>query len=226
MLKRFFIRLGSHIPAGAARKLARAGEALELGAWLRREFGPLPAPVAGREDLFRQVAAAVGERPVLYLEFGVWQGEATRLWSTLLAHPESVLHGFDSFEGLPEDWGANARGTFSTGGRVPQIDDPRVRFFKGWFHDVLPGYEPPQREVVVFNLDADLYSSTAYVLRTLKNLVREGTWLYFDEFSSLGNEERAFREFIAETGLRFRLEGVTAGLHQALFRCLGSREAR
>ena len=71
---------------------------------------------------------------VLYLEFGVFDGRATHVTGQkLLRHPESHLHGFDSFEGLPESWAGMDRGKgyFSTNGVIPQIDDARVRFFKG-----------------------------------------------------------------------------------------------
>ena len=86
-----------------------------------------------------------------------------RQWSKLLRNPASTLHGFDSFLGLPHDWTleGHERGYFSTEGQVPEIDDPRVRFFVGWFEETLPQYEWPEHEVLVVVLDADLYSSTS-----------------------------------------------------------------
>ena len=130
------------------------------------------------------------------------------------------MHGFDSFEGLPERWLKDRpKGMFSTGGALPDIDDPRVQFFKGWFHETLPAYELPRREVVVVNMDADLYSSTILVLRALRDLFTAGTYLYFDEFASFGHEERAFREFVDETGLRFTFRGGTPDLLHVLFQC-------
>src|SRR5206468_1901540 len=133
-----------------------------------------------------------------------------------------VLHGFDSFEGLPEIWSDKPKGAFSTGGSPPQIMDPRVTFYKGWFEQTLPKYSAPKRDVVIVNMDADLYSSTIFVLRSLKELIRPGTYLYFDEFGTFGHEERAFREFVEETKLGFRLRGGTKGLNQLLFQCVRS----
>lgn len=74
-----------------------------------------------------------------------------RQWSKLLRNPASTLHGFDSFLGLPHDWTleGHERGYFSTEGQVPEIDDPRVRFFVGWFEETLPQYEWPEHEVLV-----------------------------------------------------------------------------
>lgn len=59
---------------------------------------------------------------------------------------------------------------YSTCGVPPIIDDPRIRFFKGWFEDTLPTYQAPKANVVILNMDADLYSSTIFVLRTLRHL--------------------------------------------------------
>ena len=58
------------------------------------------------------------------------------------------------------------------------VDDPRVRFFKGLFHETLPTYEWPEREVLVVSLDADLYSSTTIALDHAKDHLRVGSDLY------------------------------------------------
>lgn len=59
------------------------------------------------------VGAEVGTIRVLYMEFGAAKGDATRMWAKLLRLPSTVLHGFDSFEGLPESWTADGpRGGF------------------------------------------------------------------------------------------------------------------
>jgi len=85
--------------------------------------------------------------------------------------------------------------------------DPRVRFFKGWFDQTLTSYEPPPHDVLVVICDADLYSSTIFVLNKLEKLIVLGTYLYFDEFHHQSDELRAFREFTLRTGTRFLLVG-------------------
>jgi hypothetical protein len=87
-------------------------------------------------------------------------------------------------------------------GRLPQIDDPRVSFQKGLFSDTLPGLKLPKHDLLVLNMDADLYSSTAYVLNTLRDRIAVGTYIYFDEFSDSKHELRAFDEFWRPRGGR------------------------
>ena len=163
------------------------------------------------------------DRRVLYLEFGVFQGTCTRYWSKALKHPDTRLHGFDSFEGLPEDFdvdGPYVKGTFDVGGEIPQIEDSRVAFHKGWFDEVLPTYELPDHEVLVIIIDADLYSSTQYVLRHLRPFIKPGTFIYFDDMSRPDHEPRAFEEFWKESGLGFRLVSTEYSLNTAFFECV------
>jgi hypothetical protein len=220
-VRRGLLAVSRRMPDEALTRLGNFVRELELGAWMRANDLVLDRVAERREELFGLVADEVGEAPALYLEFGVANGDATRIWTRLLKHPETVLHGFDSFEGLPEKWtNDRPKGMFSTDGALPQIDDPRVRFFKGWFEKTLDQYVPPNRSVLIINMDADLYSSTIFVLRKLRYLFRAGTFLYFDEFSSYGHEERAFREFVEESRMTFRLRGGTRNLLHVLFQCV------
>jgi O-methyltransferase len=149
--------------------------------------------------------------PVDYLEFGVYQGYTIKYWSTINSNPNSRFYGFDSFEGLPEDWsGAFVRvpkGTFTTEGVVPDIDDPRVSFYKGWFQNSLPlflqSYQSQNR--LLIHCDADLYTSTLYVLCTLHNLFKAGSLIVFDEFSGATDEFRAFTDYTSSFLQKFRV---------------------
>ena len=105
--------------------------------------------------------------------------------------------GFDSFEGLPENWKRNvSAGRFSTGGVIPDIADPRCSIVKGLFQDTLldwlAGRQWPGR--VWCTMDADLYASTLYPLILLGQRLRPGDILIFDEFRDVRNEFRAFCE--------------------------------
>ena len=172
---------------------------LRYGAW-RREH-PFPLAFPGRAEMCRYLHETVLQRePITYLEFGVWQGESIRYWSQLDQNPASQFWGFDTFEGLPEAWehvsGTTPKSTFHVGGALPKIDDPRVSFRKGLFQETLPdflaAFTPPHRLVV--HCDADLYTSTLYVLTRLHSLLRPGTIVMFDEFSA-PEEFRAFLDY-------------------------------
>ena len=175
----------------------------------------------GREQVWEVIVRQVTNRQVLYLEFGVWRGAATQWWSAHLRNPASILHGFDSFEGLPEHWRpAVPYGTFDVGGKIPKIDDPRVHFYKGWFNQTLPDYTLPPHEVLVVNMDADIYSSTKYVLDFLEAHIRPGTFIYFDEFASPQHELRAFDEFLTKTGAKVRIIAATPRFWEVAFEVL------
>jgi hypothetical protein len=219
LLKRSALAAGGIAPepfVAAARKFSGW---LEIGRWLRSECVGRPRRMAAREQLFDLIGAEVAEARTLYLEFGVYRGESMRYWSRLLKNPAARLHGFDSFEGLPECWSADhARGHFSTGGELPEIGDPRVEFFKGWFERTLPDYAAPAHDALVVNLDADLYASTRFVLERIAPLIRVGAWLYFDEFSDPSHEFRAFREFVAATGMKFAAVAESRNFWNVVFR--------
>ena len=212
-------RVGARCSPRTIHRLNAVVNYLEVGRWMRAQgFDGVPR-LSTREQIFELIAAEVADEPVLYVEFGVFEGASMRSWSRLLRNPRSHLHGFDSFEGLPEGWSLNeGRGHFSTSGEPPAIDDSRVRFFKGWFQDTLPVYEPPPHERLVVNVDADLYSSTALVLATLEPLIEPGSFLYFDEFNDRVHELRAFDEFLARTRMRFRAVAASPELAHVAFR--------
>lgn len=215
--------IGARLPRSVLKRGLEIASSFEMGRWIKdsgfecRNFYP-DAP-----DLFAAIAEQAGTKQVLYLEFGVYAGGSMRMWSKLLKNSASLLHGFDSFIGLPEHFDAAyvayEKGTFNTGGNPPQIDDPRVTFFKGWFDEVLPSYSLPAHEILIVNVDADLYSSTMVILSKLQSAFRAGDYLYFDEFNSPLDEARAFRSFLERSDMKFSLLGATKGYGRVAFRC-------
>ncbi len=214
--KYLLTRVGRFLPPKAIYEMNASLNYLEVGRWMHAHGYTVAHRVNHRTKLFDLVGRLVADRVVLYMEFGVFQGTATRYWSSLLHNPESKLHGFDSFEGLPETW-VRPDGDFSVGGQMPQIDDARVQFFKGWFSETLPSYQFPIHEELVIILDADLYSSTSFVLTALEPVIVPGTYLYFDEFNHRNDELRAFDEFVRRTGMEFSLVGATRSLAHVMF---------
>jgi hypothetical protein len=186
----------------------------KFGVWLRQL--DCKAVFTDRFDLYDYVNTEILKQgPIDYLEFGVFKGISIQRWTRINKTPESRFFGFDSFEGLPEAWdrqlSTTPKGTFDTGGRMPQIDDSRVEFIKGFFQDSLPGFlsrfEPRNRLVV--HLDADLYSSTLYVLCSLNHLFKQSTVLKFDEFSNVNHEFRALEDYSRSFQRRLRILGYT-----------------
>src|SRR5688500_7101450 len=61
----------------------------------------------------------------LIMEFGVYRGASLRK----IARRCTVdVHGFDSFEGLPDDWTHfQKRGRFSLQGEAPRFEEPNIR---------------------------------------------------------------------------------------------------
>jgi len=179
-----------------------------------RKFQDAPVFLS-REDLYshvNQVYFDGGRAAMDFLEFGVFQGASLKTWSRLNHNLETRYWGFDSFEGLPEDWRAGReRGTFNTSGNLPTIDDSRVQFVKGWFQDTLPSflasYRPGSR-LVVHN-DSDLYSSTLYCLTIMNSFLRSGTILIFDDFYDSLHQYRALTDYCSAYLRSFKVIGMT-----------------
>jgi O-methyltransferase len=195
---------------------------IRTGRWMKDHSFEPQVRAYNRQDVWTAVTDELGQyQKVLYLEFGVARGDSMRWWSRHLSQPESRLHGFDSFEGLPEEGGPWIKGQFGTGGKPPVIHDRRVQFFQGWFHETLPRYEPPAHEILLINIDADLYSSASYVLRCMRPYIRKGSFIYFDELNQPEHEQRAFDEFLRESRLQFQLIATDWTMAFSLFQCVG-----
>lgn len=148
----------------------------------------------------------VGEA-IDFIEFGVFRGDSMREWVSLNKHSDSRFFGFDSFEGLPEDWRAGqGKRHFDVRGRVPRIDDPRVRFVQGWFEHTVPLFARDFRikNRLVLHLDADLYGSTILPLVYFSTFMSKGTLLIFDEFYDREHEFKALMDWQRIFRKRFR----------------------
>ena len=169
-------------------------------------------PQQPRADFYEAIKRkAALDGPIRYLEFGVFEGASIRWWVEHNTHASSTFVGFDSFEGLPEDWNQKmGQGHFSTKGAIPEIADPRCSFEKGWFSATLrPFLDRAQLDkrdediTLVLHMDADLYSSSIYVMTTLAHLLRVGDVVIFDEFSDTIHEFRALVDFCAAFPITF-----------------------
>ena len=213
--RRALLSLGRHLPARTVADLRSVLGYVELGGWLAGQAGaPRPPIFPDREALFAHALSHLRGSKKLYLEFGVYEGSSLRWWAEHLTDPAARFVGFDSFEGLPEDWRpGHDHGHFRTA-RPPRIEDPRVSFVVGWFDDTLADYKPPEHDQLIVNVDCDLYSSARTVLNWLEPHVQAGTLVYFDELPDRDHEMRAFLESLAANGRRVTpLGAANGGLH-------------
>lgn len=143
-----------------------------------------------------------------YLEFGVHRGESVHMVLRLWGHKLRQVVGFDSFEGLPENWQSSSQnylqGTFNVQGQLPNVNDERVTFVKGWFTDTWPAYAEEFKEKhsgfpLIVHLDSDLYSSAVTVLSAFSQ-VWAPSILICDEWT--GGEALAVEEWLTQEGLK------------------------
>ena len=174
--------------------------------------------VRGDKWAIRKFAINKVSKGSIILEFGVWTG-ASYIWFD--KNFSGDVFGFDSFDGLPEEWSGASTPTekFILGGKIPErlIKYSKKSLIKvGWFKDTLPKFleEHPDKEIALIHMDADLYSSTKYVLETLiaSNKVTKGTIILFDNYFGYPgwkfHEHRAVEELLKD---RFEYIGYGGG---------------
>jgi hypothetical protein len=142
-----------------------------------------------------------------YLEFGVFAGGTIRYIARRI-EPRTI-HGFDSFEGLPEAWsGFNLGGkTFDRKGQMPRVPN-NVVLHRGYFDASLPKWLDEHSGPIAFiHMDCDIYSSTKTIFKLIAPRLVPGTVILFDEYFNFPNWEqhefKAFQEFVAEHRVKY-----------------------
>jgi hypothetical protein len=146
----------------------------------------------------------------LVLEFGVWTG---RTINFIASRTDRTVHGFDSFEGLPELWKGFKYVDFSTRKRLPVVKE-NVRLHVGWFDDTLPRFLDEYREPIAFvHIDCDIYRSSKTVLDLIGHRVLDGTYIEFDDYFCFpgwaDHSHKAFREFLDGLNIGAEYVGFT-----------------
>ena len=170
----------------------------------------------------------VRNQPISYLEFGVWQGESLTRWTELNTNRSSRFYGFDTFEGIPEDWNKlTPKGTFDTGGEPPPVCDQRVQFVKGLFQDTLHDFldRTQWTGLPIIHIDCDLYSSTLYSLSVVDRILQVGSIIIFDEFYDLTHEFAAFDDYVRSFYRTWDALACTPNLAQVAIRITGRGRA-
>jgi len=176
-----------------------------LDAWnyLKQESKLLPRITGSIVDTFK-IAMNAANNEGLILEFGVRHGNSIRQLAELA---KQDIHGFDSFEGLPEAWHDEGKGSYSTKGVIPKVPS-NVTLHQGWFDETLPAFlEKHAKPARLINIDCDIYSSTKTVLDLLAPRIKTGTVIIFDEY--IGNQHwredefKAFQEAVNTNGWKY-----------------------
>lgn len=155
-------------------------------------------------------------------EFGVWHGTSINWMAN--TRPENKFHGFDSFDGLPEDWiRGHPKGHF-------KVDRSKLKFaanvelHEGWFEDTLKDFVLPER-LSLLHIDCDLGSSTTAVLNLLQEkIAKDKPLILFDEFYNyVGYEDHEFKswlDFTNKTGIKGEVVAHNSNHQQALIQIL------
>tara|TARA_R110001606_G_scaffold353765_1_gene504432 strand:- start:80 stop:823 length:744 start_codon:yes stop_codon:yes gene_type:complete len=158
------------------------------------------------------------DKDSMWLEFGVYTGKTINYISQFTPY---TVHGFDSWEGLPEDWRTEDGINGYPKGKFGDVEMPEVsknvKLYKGWFSDTLPKFVEKHKKnlkVSFIHMDADLYSSTKCVFDNLKDYIEPGCVILFDELVNYGGfdnekgELRAFVEYISENNVEWEWIGM------------------
>jgi O-methyltransferase len=224
-----FLRPGAWLGFMAA-PLQLIANTLRLSRWIGRQqtrytdFYRPSRNYSLRYDLYDYVVKTekLENDPIGYLEFGVAKGLSFQWWMNKNKHPQSRFYGFDTFEGLPEKWGTFSKGAMSFG--VPEVEDDRHEFYKGLFQDTLFSFidtgKVNENNRKVIHLDADLYSSTLFVLTTLHRYLRAGDILIFDEFNVPNHEFLAFENYVKAFYVKYEVVGAVNNYFQVAIKIL------
>lgn len=158
--------------------------------------------------------------PGLFLEFGVGRGKSIR-W--IGSQADRTVHGFDSFEGIPEYWHGNPAGTFAQK-KLPKVPD-NVTLHVGMFDETIPEFLAEHGEPVsLLHVDCDLYSSTVTIFDAFGPRLQPGAVILFDEYYNFPrwqeHEFKAFQEFVASSEVEYEYIAYSVTGQQAAVRIL------
>jgi hypothetical protein len=189
------------------RHVLNAIEALEFE---RKELTGVVAYTSWQELLEASIKRTDPSLSV-WVELGVMTGETTRKMAEYARANElsPEIHGFDSFEGLPEAWYTGVdKGAFAI--NEPKFSEKNITIHAGWFEDTLPAFASDNpTQIGLLHADADLYSSTKTGFDNLN--IDSGTVIVFDEYWNYLeyklHEYKAFNQFIQSSGKNFEYIG-------------------
>jgi predicted O-methyltransferase YrrM len=141
-------------------------------------------------------ALELAKKSGYWLEFGAGSGSTLTKIADFVKNDKSkpLVFGFDSFDGLPEDWACGYKKGHWKQNYIPSISGAEI--VVGYFDKVLPDWIRSQEklEITFVHIDCDLYSSTKYVLSQIAPYLSSGAIIVFDEIINYpGFERHEFR---------------------------------
>ena len=167
----------------------------------------IPKIFFNRWALFNEIIK-ISDKSRPFYEFGVWNGISFKYLKKFFKQG----YGFDTFEGIPDTWHKEPKGSYSSYGQIPKIKGGN--FVVGKFQDELPKFFSKKRpKASLINFDADLYSSTICALENCKEIIDKKTILVFDEFFMNKNWEedefKAINEFCEKYNFKYKVIAVS-----------------
>ena len=105
-----------------------------------------------------------------------------KLFSSIIKNKK--IYGFDSFEGLREDWSGYqmTKGHNDLKGIVPEVPK-NVTLIKGWIQNTLPTFIERNKNLKInfAHIDVDTYESTKFILQKIKPFLIDKAVILFDE---------------------------------------------
>ena len=155
------------------------------------------------------------------MEFGVATGRTLNHFARLM--PNRYIHGFDSFNGLPEDWTSRMPKGFFKRRTLPKVAWNSY-LYVGWFDETVKNWKLRYADapIMLLHIDCDLYSSTKTVLTKLKKNIVPGTVIIFDEYMNYPgwqqDEYRAWQEFVVKNKIKYEYIGRVSKHQQVAVR--------
>ena len=120
----------------------------------------------------------------LCLEFGVFKGSSINIFSSYLKNINYEIYGFDSFEGINEDWygTSKTKKSFNNFGQIPNVNK-NVIIIKGLIQNTLCEFlkKNKEKKIVFVHMDLDTYESSIFVLQQIKPYLSRSCIILFDE---------------------------------------------
>jgi hypothetical protein len=161
--------------------------------------------------IYRAIQNNAGDSRNLFLEFGVYTGGSINLFSKQLKNINETIYGFDTFEGLTEDWLTHVffpKGSLSLNNKLPKVAKNAI-LIKGKIQDTLDNFlkDNLKKKILFAHMDMDTYASTKFALTKIKPFLEKGSVILFDEFYGYPNwqqeEYKAFTEVFKENEYKF-----------------------